>query len=448
MRNRPPTSFPSDQLLDRRQVLVGASSLAALFALQCKGAARQQLPHHAFKPVPLSSDDVVRVPDGYVCKALVPWGTPLQVGAKPWAIADGEPQQRAQTGMHHDGMAFFPADGSSTRGILAINHEYTDEGLLHQGGLADWSAAKVAKSKAAVGVSIVELEFAAGEWQVRGGTRITALDRIEFSGPAKAHRLLQTETGGEAWERAGTAVEGTFGNCANGVTPWGTYLTCEENFPDWFAYTKPDPGAVEAMDGAGKLAAKRLERYLFGEPVKTVVGDKAKELKWRSGYGWHLDPRFDLDLAASGNHSNRFGWVLEIDPREPGKRVKRTALGRFRHENAAVVVARDGRVVVYLGDDARFEYIYKFVSKERFEPEQPAGDAAARRRSHDHNWQLLDDGTLYVARFDENGTGEWLELSPEVPAIKASGEFADLGGVVVFARRAGRPGGPAKVARP
>src|SRR5262245_54907599 len=410
MRNRPPTSFPSDQLLDRRQVLVGASSLAALFALQCKGAARQQVPHHAFKPVPLSTDDAVRVPDGYVCKALVPWGTPLQAGA-PWGIADGEAQQRAQTGMHHDGMAFFPADGSSTRGILAVNHEYTDEGLLHADGLANWKAAKVAKSKAAVGVSIVQLEFALGEWQVRGGSRITALDRIDISGPAKEHRLLQTTSGGEKWEQTGTAVEGTFGNCANGVTPWGTYLTCEENFPDWFAYTKPTPAAVEAMEPAAKLAAKRLERYLFGEPVKTVVGDKAKELNWRSGYGWHLDPRFDLDVAASRNHSNRFGWVVEIDPSNPTRRCKRTALGRFRHENAATVVAPDGRVVVHLGDDARFEYIYKFVSKERFEP-----------GNSDHNWKLLDEGTLYVARFDAGGKGQWLELSPEVPAIKASGE--------------------------
>ena len=200
-----------------------------------------------------------------------------------------------------------------------------------------------------------------------------------------------------ATDRRGEVVLGTVNNCAMGVTPWGTYLTCEENFNGYFK-GPPAPSADQ-------------KRYGLTE----------------NGFGfrWHEhDERFDA--TRHPNELNRFGWVVEIDPWRPDlPPVKRTALGRFKHEGATVTLARDGRAVVYMGDDERFEYIYKFVSRDRFGPATP------------RNASLLDDGTLYVARFDNDGKGHWLPLRHgeyhQNGASTAANGFTSQGEVVINA---------------
>jgi secreted PhoX family phosphatase len=317
--------------------------------------------------------------------------------------------------MHHDGMHLFPfvenGKPSSTHGLLCINHEYTDDGLLHRGGMQDWSAEKVAKSKAAHGVSVIEIRREKNSWQVirpsHLARRITADTPCRISGPARTHPAMITAT-----DRRGEVVLGTVNNCAMGVTPWGTYLTCEENFNGYFK-GPPAPSADQ-------------KRYGLTE----------------NGFGfrWHEhDERFDA--TRHPNELNRFGWVVEIDPWRPDlPPVKRTALGRFKHEGATLTLARDGRAVVYMGDDERFEYIYKFVSRDRFRAGNPA------------NANLLDEGTLYVARFDNDGKGHWLPLRHgeyhQNGALTAANGFTSQGEVVIRCRQAADLAGATKMDRP
>lgn len=296
--------------------------------------------------------------------------------------------------MHHDGMHFFPLAGSSTHGLLCVNHEYTDDGLLHPDGMANWSAEKVRKAKAAHGVSVIEVRAEKGGWQVvrpsTYGRRITANTPIRIAGPAGGSPALRT-----ADDPGGRLARGTFNNCAMGVTPWGTYLTCEENFNGYFK--------------AGVAQTPAQKRY--GITARTA------------GYRWHEhDERFDAERHP--NEANRFGWVVEIDPFRPDSiPVKHTALGRFKHEGAFVTRAHDRRVVVYMGDDERFEYIYKFVSARPHDAGAPAGD-------------VLDEGTLYVARFAEDGSGQWLALRHGENGLTPASGFADQADILVRTRQA------------
>jgi hypothetical protein len=315
--------------------------------------------------------------------------------------------------MHHDGMHYFPfienGRPSSAHGLLCVNHEYTDDGLLHVGGMANWDAAKVAKAKAAVGVSIIEIRRAKNGWQVvrpsSWARRITADTPCRIAGPARGHPAMRT-----AMDTRGEYVIGTLDNCAMGFTPWGTYLTCEENFNGYFK--------------AGKTPSKDQQRYGLSEKT--------------AGWRWHeVGERFEL--TQHPNEANRFGWVVEIDPWRPDQApVKRTALGRFKHEGATVTQAKDGRVVVYMGDDERFEYIYKFVSRDRYQGQ--AGN------------DLLDHGTLYVARFDDDGQGCWLPLvhgeKYAQGALSAEYGFADQGEVAIRCRQAADIAGATKMDRP
>ncbi|HKZ06650.1 MAG TPA: PhoX family phosphatase, partial [Methylomirabilota bacterium] len=339
---------------------------------------------------------------GYAAEVLYAWGDPISVGPgfRPDASNSAE-DQAGQAGMHHDGIHFFPLpwDGaSSSHGLLAVNHEYTDDGLLHPGGMDPWTAIKVAKSQASHGVSVVEVRLEQGRWRVvrpsAYGRRITATTAIGVSGPVAGHALVRT-----AADPTGLTVLGTVNNCADGFTPWGTYLTCEENFNGYFVNRS---GAIPALQ----------KRYGINERG--------------FGYRWHEhDARFDAALHP--NEPNRFGWVVEIDPYEPRRpAVKHTALGRFKHEGATVGLAADGRPVVYMGDDERFEYIYKFVSRE---PWVPARGREAGRR-------LLEEGTLFVARFDADGSGEWLELSHGVNGLDVGAGFASQAEVLLNARGA------------
>ena len=367
-----------------------------------------------FQAVPPSSANWVVVPPGYQAELLYAWGdaigAPDQLPGQPAFRPDGgnsADEQALQAGMHHDGMHFF-ASGAA-RGLLVMNHEYTDEGLLHADGSKTSSAEKVRKSQAAHGVSVVELlRGDDGRWSLRRPStyarRITAATPMTIGGPAAGHPLMRT-----ALDPSGRQVFGTFSNCAHGATPWGTYLACEENFAGYFnGPAEPD----------------------------------AHARRWGltpGGYGlrWHEhDARFDANRHP--NEFNRFGWVVEIDPYDPRSTpVKRTALGRAAHEGAYVTQAADGRAVVYMGEDARFEYIYKFVSRD---PVRTGGYA--------NNRSVLDFGTLYVARFDADGSGTWIALEHGTNGLDAAAGFADQGELLVKTRQASDRVGATKMDRP
>lgn len=394
-------------------VLAPLAGLATLGGCASAGGdMRGAGPLLGFKGVPVSASDTVIVPEGYSVQVIAPWGDPVGLsGDEPPFKPDASntaAEQEAQFGMHHDGIQYFPQNGSQS-GLLVMNHEYTDDGLLHPGGMNDWSAQKVRKAQAAMGVSVAEVAQRSGRWEVvrpsPWARRITAYTPMAVSGPAAGHALMRTSA-----DPSGRRVLGTLNNCASGITPWGSYLTCEENFI--FYFKGPDqPDAHQARWGLRK-----------GDPA---------------GYRWHEhDKRFDA--SQHPNEPNRFGWVVEIDPANPSSvPVKRSALGRAAHEGAMVAVTRDGRAVVYMGEDARFEYIYKFVSRDRI---APGGYAA--------NAELLDHGTLYVARFDADGRGRWLALVHGQGPLTAVNGFADAGELMVKTRQASDLLGATKMDRP
>lgn len=409
-------------VLSRRTLLAGGAGAAMATCLPAGAAARPQASARlGFEAVAAAGQDAVSVPPGYRAQVLYAWGDPVGLtdaaGRLPaWRGDAGEDAsvQALQAGMHHDGMHFFPlpARGKGERGLLAINHEYVDHGLLFPDGSAQWSAAKVRKSQAAHGVSIIEVRRTPeGTWEVvrpsRYARRITANTPMRLSGPAAA--------------RLGGTATGTFANCANGWTPWGTYLTCEENWHGYFAVAEPAAQATFKPD--------EVERGYGIRPA----GD---------GVDWHLhDTRFDL--AANRSEPQRFGWVVEIDPFDPRSQpVKHTAMGRMRHEGAAPATARDGRLVFYMGDDQPDQYVYKFVTRGRFR----LGRQAANRR-------LLEEGTLYVARFDavpgqdrRRAAGRWLPLTRQDPRLAT--RFATQGELLVATRLAAEIVGATPMDRP
>jgi secreted PhoX family phosphatase len=403
--------------LSRRQVLRGASLLPLLgLPAGCASlGGRADTGEIGFQAITASTEDRVRVPAGYSANVLYRWGDSVGSAAgmpafKPDA-SNTAAEQALQAGMHHDGMEFFSlpyGSQSSTRGLLVMNHEYTDDGLLHPDGFAGWSAEKVAKAQNAHGASVIEIESRDGQWSVarpsRYARRVTSRTPMRIAGPASGAAALRTSA-----DPTGTEAIGTVNNCAAGRTPWGTYLTCEENWNNYFVNTGTVPS----------------EQRRYGVNAKG------------GGYRWHeFDTRFDA--GANPNEPNRFGWVVEIDPFEPdSKPVKRTALGRVKHEGAALSLTADNRVVYYMGDDQAFEYIYKFVSRD-----------AWRRDDRAANRDLLDHGTLYVARFNADGSGEWLELTHGKNGLTAERGFASQADVLVKTRQAGDTAGATPMDRP
>jgi uncharacterized protein len=400
----------------RRTWLSGSLGLlvGALYAPLAQGA---KAPSLGFKSVPVSTADTLVVPEGYEAQVIAAWGEPVGIaGAMPaWRgdASHSSAEQALQMGMHHDGIHFYALAGHSSRGLLVMNHEYTDDGLLHEGGMQPWTAEKVRKSQAAHGVSVIEVEMQQGRWRMvrpsQYARRYTAHTPFTIGGPCAGHALMQT-----AADPAGRSVLGTLNNCASGQTPWGTYLSGEENFIGYFS-GGDSPSAHERRWGLRPGG---------------------------HGYRWHEhDARFDA--TAHPNEPNRFGWVVEIDPLDPASTpVKRTALGRAAHEGAWVGVTKDGRAVVYSGEDARFEYLYKFVSRDRV---APAGKGLTQAQA---NRSLLDHGTLYVARFDADGRGQWLALVHGQGPLTAANGFADQGEVLIKTRQASDLLGATKMDRP
>ena len=292
-----------------------------------------------FTSIDVSTEDTVRVPEGYIARPFYRWGDPTGLknnmpAFKPDASNTAD-EQAAQAGMHHDGMAWFSlpqGEQNPEHGLLAMNHEYIDNGMLFTDGTANWSLDKARKGQNAMGVSVVEVKKSGSDWQVvrpsSYARRITVNTPMQLTGPARHQDLMKT-----AADPQGERVLGTMQNCANGHTPWGTYLTCEENWSDIFV-KKTDLNPLEKRYG---------------------ISDSDESYRWNE-----VDERFSVDKTP--NEPNRFGWVVEIDPYNPTSTPrKHTALGRFKHEGAAVTLSADNRVVVYMGDDQKLEYIYKFV---------------------------------------------------------------------------------------
>ena len=427
-----------DQTTDLEQIIglsrrgfisAGALCGAAMFlggsllsrSVLADGVRAASSPLLGFNSIDAATTDAITLPPGYRASVLISWGQPLQAGG-PAFKPDGTgtaAQQEVQLGDNNDGMSLFAFPDDPNRALMAINNEYTNYRYLYPHGGQPTSAEDAHKAQASEGVSVIEIQRTGDRWQFVQGSpfnrRIHGNTPIRLSGPAAGHALLRTQA-----DSTGTRALGTFQNCANGKTPWGTYLTCEENFTDCFGSTDPNQTFNAAQKRYGVVAASK-------------------------DINWHLhDPRFDL--AYNPNELNRHGWVVEIDPFDPHSTpVKRTALGRFKHENAALAETRDGHAVVYMGDDERGEFIYKFISRDKIDHQNPKA-----------NRDLLDHGTLYVARFDNGdsqpdrpkGKGQWIELSHGKNGINAGSGFANQAEVLIHARLAASAVGATRMDRP
>lgn len=417
--NEPEFNRFIDAAMNRRHFLraAGAAGSVAFFAASpVAKAVADTMDKSAligFKAIPASTSDTVVVPEGYVAEKLISWGDALFPDSPKFSQSNDSYAQEKQYGDNTDGMTFFPL--SDERAVLVANNEYTNIEYLypHQG--KNISADDVRKGQAAHGVSIIELMKKDGKWQIntqgRLNRKITAYTPMEMTGPARGSDLLKTHA-----DPTGTKILGTFNNCANGQTPWGTYLTCEENFNGYFATS-------ENVD-----LGPTYKRY--------GIQDKDWGYDW-----WKHDERFDV--AKNPHEPHRFGWVVEIDPMDPTSTPKkRSALGRFKHENAALTINKDGHVVVYLGDDERGEHLYKFVSKNKYKP-----------GVHASNRDLLEEGTLYVAKFEGKdgelkGKGEWLELTFGKNGLTPDNGFNNQAEVLIFAREAATQVGATTMDRP
>ena len=371
----------------RGSVTFGAAGFVASCGLAMPRSAFASSDRFGFEAVPANSLDTVTVPPGYRWQVVARWGDPMwSDGAEfdQMTRGTGASQERA-FGDNCDGMSLFTHEG---RNVLTVNNEFVNRKIIYggSGGGSPENADDVRKGKAGHGVSVVEIADRDGDWAIVKDSpynrRITADTPMEIAGPARGHDLLKT-----AADPEGVRSLGTWNNCGNGRTPWGTYLACEENFNGYYSSSDAEIEIGPAFKRYG-------------------VGPK----DW--GYAWATaDERFDI--ARHPNEPNRNGYVVEIDPLDPGSTPKkRTALGRFKHENAEVVLAANGQVVVYMGDDERGEFLYRFVSDGRYA--EGGGD----------NSNLLESGRLFAARFADGGRGEWAELTPEATGMATAAEIA------------------------
>ncbi|MBC7164439.1 MAG: PhoX family phosphatase [Roseovarius sp.] len=400
-----------ERAISRRGFLGGAiafgSGAAVMGTSFLKGstALAQGAVSFPFEAIPAYTDSTVHVPEGYSWNVLVRWGDPLFAGVPEFDHATGISLETSDRvfGENTDGMEIFSIDG---REILVVNSEYTNNQTnLAHGGEIPASAEDVQILQNLQGVNILEIAESGAGWQVvidsPYNRRITHNTPMEIEGPAAGHPLMRTPA-----DPTGTRSLGTFNNCGSGRTPWGTFLTCEENFNGYF-------GATGAMP-TDEVIAAGYRRY----------GINAKG----SGYEYHVhDPRFDV--SRNPNEPHRAGYVVEIDPANPDSTpIKRTALGRFKHENAETTLASDGRVVVYMGDDERGEFIYKWVSRDAYEE---GGDTSS----------LLTEGQLHVAVFNDDLTGRWVALTPEATGMEPAE-------IAIFTRTAASAVGATTMDRP
>ncbi len=417
----------------------------------------------------LLEKDLVTVPKGYTARILSAWGDPIMPGAPNWlpdASQDAAAQEK-QVGMNHDGMHFFPLPGRSylnrtsglpvpvegraynNRGLLCVNHEYTQEIFLHPTGNEsddEMTIEKARKTQAAHGVSVQEVvkDRFGNSWSVnrnsRYGRRITANTEMRVSGPAAGDALMKSKKFSiqpngsfEIGTNDGYTAYGTINNCAHGVTPWGTYLTCEENFQGYFTNRTFSNDQEDDVNN-DVLVSLGLE----GKKADIINGQRRYGIPaGAGGRRWAVvDPRWDAFDNPLEPHL--FGWIVEIDPYDPdSKPVKRTSMGRIRHESAQYVVDDNNRLAYYTGDDNRNEYIYKFVCDRQYNPNVRSA-----------NRDLLDHGTLYVAKFNDNGTGEWLPLVYGQGGLTPANGFNSQAEVLIKTRQAADRLGATMMDRP
>lgn len=362
-------------------------------------------------------------------QVLLRWGDPVFADSAPFDPHNQSMQsQLTQFGYNNDFIGFLPLNETGSRALLCVNHEFTNEevmfpgvGVQHDKDFIDMTRDLVDIEMAAHGGTIIEIAFSDATWRPvldsRFNRRITAAStEMTVDGPAAAHPRLVTTA-----DPSGKRVIGTLNNCAGGMTPWGTYLMAEENFHGYFWTEQHGKTGMRMKSGLGGARQVSYERY-------GIPGG------W---YNWgRYHDRFNVDLEP--NEPNRFGWVVEVDPTDPGSTpVKHTALGRFRHEGAECTLSANGRAVVFMGDDARFDYLYRFVSDAAFEP----GDKAA-------NMSLLSSGTLSVARFDSDGSVKWLPLRFGDGPLTPEYGFESQADVLIDARLAADALGATPMDRP
>lgn len=415
----------------RRSLLKGSLAVSAIAAtvspmaliLADEARAAGAASAFTFDELEVGIDDKHHVAAGYDADVLLRWGDPIFADAPEFdPLKQSAEAQAKQFGYNNDFVGYIPIDGSAEHGLLVVNHEYTNPHLMFAGivkigekdGKKVIEQAPLTKDQvdiemAAHGGSIVEIKKDGGKWQVvkdgKLNRRVTANTEMQITGPAAGNDRLKTNA-----DTTGTKVFGTVNNCAGGVTPWGTYVMAEENIHGYFS---------------GELPADHKEAANYKR-----MGIPEGAYEWAAHYD-----RFDL--AKEPNEANRFGWMVEVDVNDPTSAPKkRTALGRFKHEGAESIVNKDGRVVFYLGDDERFDYVYKFVTTGAL-----SSDMAA-------NKDLLDSGTLYVAKFAEDGTLVWLPIVHGEGPLTAENGFASQADVLIETRRAADLLGATKMDRP
>lgn len=395
-----------------------------------------------FQSIAGSRTDACVVAAGYSAYVLAPWGTPFNSAGGTWQ-ADGSntaSEQENSAGMHHDGMHFFPINGSSDDGLLAINYEYIDEDALHPNGQTTVSgkrpAEEVRKEINAHGAGVIRISKVSGRWQVVDNDplnrRFTTATVMDISGPLRGTDHVKTK-----FSTDGTQTRGTNNNCGNGYTPWGTYLTCEENWPSIFINTATRP-ADQSRIGVGTSAG----RYGW----ETAAGDTSEQNDEFTRF--NITPSGASATDDYRNEASTYGYIVEIDPYDSSTRaVKRTALGRIRHEGCWPALPVVGKpVVFYTGDDSNNEYLYKFVSDAVWD----AADANPSDRLAT-GAKYMDSGTLYVARFDADGSGVWIPLVVGTQTTNGStlgAEFTDLPGIILNTRGAADAVGATPMDRP
>lgn len=407
---------------DMLRGMLGVTATTALFGTSAMIAPKQAAAtaqtqgRYNFNELAWGNDQEHHIAEGYNADILLRWGDPITADAPDFDVNNQTAAaQLKQFGYNNDYVGFTALTEDGTRGLLCVNHEYTNEEVMFPGlgrqDRADFEGMTqdiVDIEMAAHGGTVVEIEQGSdGKWAlIRDSAynrRITPLNtEMTFSGPAAGHDRMKTNA-----DPTGMKVIGTINNCAGGMTPWGTYLMAEENFHGYFWTDVVD--AEGKPDVSAQAEAAQMKRY--GVPGR-----------WYA-WGQYYD-RFNIDKEP--NEPNRFGWVVEVDPRTPDAApIKHTALGRFRHEGAETTVSKDGHLVIYSGDDNRFDYQYKYVS-----------DGKVTAETSVFGSTLLSEGTLYVARFDEDGSVEWLPLVHGNGPLNTSNGFADQADVLIDTRLA------------
>ncbi len=462
----------------RRSMLLGGLGLASLSVLPgcvTLGAGMGPTPTAlGFPAVPKSLLDNVILPPGYQYSVLHATGDAMDTSTPTYSNSGRETDDWSRRiGDHHDGMDIFYIDDQgkysekeTTRAVLCVNHESSaDAHFLHPNGqtsqgvsgkkfsqFGEWDLGnrpelEVLKEINLHGVSVVEINKTPAGWRINMGSalnrRITAQTPMRISGPRTLIEDIRQKMV-TRWDTSGSMSRGTLNNCGHGKTPWGTYLGCEENWAFYFQSTA----------GANLPDNETASRKRYGLPAAPVTAN----VKKASGQGWHTvsntDDRFARwNLAALGanaekdfrHEANTFGYNVEIDPLNPNATpTKRTAMGRFAHEAAVCSLPVAGEALAfYMGCDSRNEYIYKFVSTAVWDPKDVGAGLVAGDK-------YLSEGRLYVAKFNANGTGEWLELSMANPRIAkhAAFKFTSQADIFVNTRHAADAVGATPMDRP